>query len=230
VFEKSNDFGGSLLVQMAAKQPFKFRQGAMGPDAILPAVTSHFYYPLFMPEGLETFDAYRISLNAVAEVTDPQGNHRHLVTTFPSGVSFGITIEGALLRLSHQIREMTVVSGQRCELPIKISRSPKLKGPLKLELKPPPELVGRLNAESLEVSAGRDEVLIAISSAMDVEGEHTLKIRATALQRSEQIPEIVEMSYSPLDPDLQSHLKSGCLPIMSETRVTVRFEAAAAGG
>ena len=230
LFERSNGFSGSLLVQMAGKQPAKFRQGAMGPDTILPPGTSYFYYPLFMPEGLETFDAYRISLNAVAQVTDPRGNRRHLVTTFPSDVSFGITIEGALLRLSHQVREMTVESGQPFELPIKISRSPKLTGPLKLELRPPPKLVGRLSAEPLEVSAGRDEVLIAIASATGLEGEHTLTIRATALVHSEQIPEIVELTYSPLDPDLQSYLKTGCLPIVSETRVPIRFEAAATGG
>src|SRR5262249_29539595 len=136
----------------------------------------------FMPEWLETSRTSRMILIAVAKVRDPRGNIRHLVTDVAGRIT--MSIEGALLKVSAGTEELTVRPGREITLPIKLARSPRLTGPVKLELVLPEEIQGTLRMESVVMQPDHNEAVLRIRTVEDVRltGEHSLTIRATAQQ------------------------------------------------
>ena len=225
-FERLEGYQGEVLVQMTSKQHSKFRQGYSGPDATLPPGQDRLLYPCFLPEGLETVDAYRMNLKAVVKVSDPQGNERYLVSTFRGGVAIGITIEGALLSVSHQAHELAIQPGETFVVPLLISCSAKLARAVRLELRVPDRLADLFEAESIVVEPDQRRVRFPITSAAgaNLTGPHTLMIRATALIPTDELPEIAESSRdSPMDIQTVSHLKANYLPVISETRIPIEL-------
>ena len=111
--ERAPGFTGEVIVQMDSRQPAKFRQGIIGPDVILPDGTSQVFYPCLVPQIAETVDAYRMLLVATAQVPDPQGRFRWLVSKMPADdASVAITVEGALLKISVERSELSVRPGE----------------------------------------------------------------------------------------------------------------------
>ena len=225
LFERLEGYDGEVLVTLSGSQETKFRQGFGGPDVRLEADALHLFYPCFLPEWLETLDAYRGRLNAVASVRDGQGFGRQLITRFPPNTSFGITIEGALLRLSHQSQELTVPRGASFDLPIRISRSPKLTVPIQLQLIVPAVLKDLVFTNPETLPTGKSNVYYKIQSLDKpaLNGRHRLTVRALASQRSALFPTIVDAGVSPLDPGLIELMKQGQMPVMSETHFLVHF-------
>jgi hypothetical protein len=111
-----------------------------------------------------------------------------------------MTMEGALLKVSHHGHELAARPGRSFTVRVKVARSARLPEPVRLELRPPEELAGLLRAEPVVVPPGQAEVDFPVTAADDprVVGEHTLTIRGTALER-------------------------GYLPAVSETAVAVTF-------
>jgi hypothetical protein len=95
-----------------------------------------------------------------------------------------MSIEGALLKVSAGTDGLTVQAGREFTLPVKIARSPRLTGSVKLELVLPEEIQGTLRMEPVVVPAGRSEALLHIrmSNEMRLPGEQSLTVRATAYQ------------------------------------------------
>jgi hypothetical protein len=195
--ERLGGYQGEVVLRMAAQQSYQV-QGITGRDVVVPPGVSRTVYPCFMPEWLETSRTSRMAMIAVARVADPRGNVRHCVSAVEGMVT--MTMEGALLKVSHHGRELAARPGRSFAVRLRVARSAQLPEPVRLELLPPEDLAGLLRAEPVVVPPGRSEVDFVVSAADDprVVGEHTLTIRGTALHK-------------------------GHLPAVSETAVSVTF-------
>ena len=134
----------AFRLEMAARQD-RIRQGITGPDLSVPPGVSRFAYPCYMPEWLETSRTSRMTLITSAQLKDPRGNLRWVVADADGRIT--MSIEGALLKVSQSLGEMTVKPGADFEVPVKVSRSAKLPEAVRLELQVPEELAGMVKAE-----------------------------------------------------------------------------------
>ena len=193
--ERLEGYQGPIVLMMAAQQSYQV-QGITGRDVHVPDGVSQVVYPCFMPEWLETSRTSRMAMIAVAQVADLRGNVRWSIAPITGMVT--MTMEGALLKVSHHGHELAARSGRALIVRVKVARSARLAEPVRLELRPGEELEGLLRAEAVVVPAGQSEVDFRIVVADDprVVGEHVLTIRGTALQ-------------------------PGSLPVISETAVAV---------
>ena len=123
-------------------------------------------------------------MGIVAEVklADPKGNVRTLVAPIAGFVT--MTMEGALLKLSHVEGEAAVKPGQPFAVKVRLARSPRLKEPVKLELIAPEELASALKCSPVNVAAGATEaeLRIEVVDASRSVGEPVVTIRGTAIQ------------------------------------------------
>ena len=181
VIERFGDFNGEIVLQMASLQS-RHRQGISGHDVIVPPGVTSSIFPCYMPEWLETDRTSRLAAIGVAKVPDPKGNVRYLVADV--GGQITMTIEGALLKISHMTREMRAPAGQPLEIPVKLSRSAKLAEPARLELVLGARLQGQFTAEPLTLVRGQTDAVFKIvpTASSVVTGPVEFGIRATVLQ------------------------------------------------
>jgi hypothetical protein len=200
VIKRNDGFTGDVLLQMASKQG-RHRQGIRGPILTVPGPVGRTLYPCFMPEWLETDRTTRMVIMGVAQVKDPKGNQRFLTKIADARIT--MILEGALLKVSHAARELTVQPGQSFEVPITVVRSVKLAEPVRIELVVPPELTGVFSAEPIILAKNGDQTILRIKSIEDFrqQGDFDITIKATALQ-------------------------DGKWPAISETKVPVRLTTA----
>src|SRR5262249_35564762 len=132
------------------------------------------------PEWLETSRTSRMGMIAVAKIPDPKGKVRHVVNDITGFVT--MTMEGALLKLSAEDQELAVPVGKPFDVRLKVSRLAKLAEPVRLELRLPEELAGRLKAEPLTVPVGQETAVFRLTPAADLSGACNFTIRATAMQ------------------------------------------------
>lgn len=199
VLERLEGFQGEIILQMAARQSYQV-QGITGPSVVVPPGVQKTIYPCFMPEWLETSRTSRMAMIGVAKVPDARGALRYLVAEMEGMVT--MSIEGAILKVSHEATDLTLRPGQAFVVPMKIARSAKLAEPVKLELRLPPELGGLFQAEPMVVPPGQGEAVFRITAANNAppRGVCLITIRGTALQ-------------------------DGKWPAISETRVPVELNA-----
>ncbi|HXD86946.1 MAG TPA: hypothetical protein VN641_10650, partial [Urbifossiella sp.] len=199
--DRLEGFEGPIVLGMAAVQSYQV-QGITGPEVVVPRGITRTVYPCFMPEWLETIRTSRMGVIATVQVPDARGRVRHLVAPIKGFIT--MTIEGALLKLSHAESELHVATGSSFAVRVKLARAAKLHEPVRLELRVPEELAGLLTAEPVEVPAGQTEADFRVTAAADprLPGWRKLTIRGTALPA----------------PDL---------PVVSETTVEIEFQAAA---
>lgn len=194
---RHDGFEGPIRLEMTARQD-RTRMGVRGGIITVPPGQTKAFYPVFMPEWLSTDLTRRIVVHGVAEIPDPQGRMRQVSRAADARIT--MIMEGALLKLGHEAYELTVDPGQSFQIPVNVSRSPKLSLPVVVELIVPEEVQGHLSAESLElapeVSLG---VLIVNSTPSSMPaGPWKFTLRATALQ-------------------------DGLWPVVSEAEVPVEF-------
>lgn len=197
VLERLNGFEGEILLRMAARQSYQV-QGITGGDMRVPPGVQRTIYPCFMPEWLETSRTSRMAMIAVVQAPDPRGTIRHLVVELEGMVT--MSMEGALLKVSNDVRDLTVRAGDSFTVPVTISRSVELTEPVRLELQLVDELAGFVKAEPVDVPASQSETSFRIVTDPRLVGERVVMIRATVL-------------------------RAGNLPVVSETRVPVEFVA-----
>jgi hypothetical protein len=187
---RKDQFTGEIQVEMSAQQS-RIRQGMLGHTVRVPAETTRVLYPCFMPEWLGTDLTSRIVVHGVAAVPDPQGNLRHL--TKPGDARITMILEGALLKVETDDQEHSVLSGESFDVPIRLSRSPKLPIATKVELVVPDEITGLLHANPLVMAPDQEEGVLRISSVADSRllGLWQLRLTATSLQ-DEKWPVISE--------------------------------------
>jgi hypothetical protein len=181
VVERLEGFEGEIVLKMAARQSYQV-QGIHGDDIVVPPGVTKAVYPCHMPEWLETTRTSRMGMISVVQVPDPSGRVRHLVNDMTGFVT--MTMEGPLLKLTHQPHELPVKAGSPFDVRLKISRAAKLAEPVRLELWLPDELTGLLSAEPLVVAPQLPETDLRVNTARDprLTGVQTFTIRATALE------------------------------------------------
>jgi len=135
-----------------------------------------------MPEWLETSRTSRMGIVAEVKIADPKGNVRTLVAPLAGFVT--MTMEGALLKLSHAEEEAIAKPGEPLVVKVKLARSPRLVEPVKLELIAPEEIASALKCEPIAVANGQSEaeLRIAIVDPSQLASEPLLTIRGTAVQ------------------------------------------------
>ena len=224
--QRLEGFAGPVVVQTEGTQPHKFRQGILGPDVIVPPQDAVVLYPCFVPHQAETLDAYRFSQVAIAEVPDPQGNVRHLLSKMETpDTSVAITVEGSLLGVSAAIEEpIRCRPGSRIEIPVSISRSPALTQPVQLEIARP---VTGLHITEADVDSSSSEQRLQLEVADNVApGTHEIVIRAAAHSPARGIPELSDTAgCTPMSAEMLAVLKSGRLPCYAETAFDVEVVA-----
>jgi hypothetical protein len=197
IIERTDGWEGPLELQMAAQQA-RHRMGIRGPDLPVAAGVTRTHYPCFMPEWLSTFRTSRMILIAVGKLADPRGNVRYLVA--PGDGRITMSIEGALLKVTHDAPEMTVRPGEAFEVPVTVARSATLPEAVRLELRLPEGLEGTFSAEPVLLPPDRDQARVRIVARKDarLRGTIPITIRATAMQH-------------------------GNLPVISETTIDIHF-------
>lgn len=181
---RKNGFAGPLAIAMTARQD-RDRQGVRGPLFPVPDGAERVFYPVTMPEWLSTDLTRRIVVHGVAKVPDPKGRLREI--TAAGDARIAMILEGALLKLACDAIEPSVKPGETLDLPVRVSRSPKLPLETRVELVVPEELTGLIEAEPLRLPPGRDTGTLVIRTKIDPRllGEWTWELRATALERGE---------------------------------------------
>jgi len=179
IVERLNGFQGEIVLQMAAQQVYQV-QGITGAEVIVPRGVTQTVYPCYMPEWLETTRTSRMGMIGVAKVADPKGRIRYQANEITGFIT--MTMEGALLKVSAMDHDLAVPAGQPFQVHLKIFRLAKLVEPARLELRLPDELAGKLQAEPIIASPGKEEAVFRITPTAGLIGAHTFTIRATALQ------------------------------------------------
>ena len=174
-------FTGEINLEMTAQQS-RYRCGIRG--GILPVTPEQTkaFYPCFMPEWLTTDLTRRIVVHGVAAIPDPKGNIRYVTKAGDARIT--MIMEGALLKLTSDASELTVIPGATFEIPVSISRSPKLPLPVSVELSVPDEIRGLLRSEPLTLAPDQDHGILNVSTESNItlKGPWMFTVTATALQ------------------------------------------------
>src|SRR5262249_27653963 len=179
IVERLEGFSGEIVLQMAAQQSYQV-QGITGGDVVVPPAVTKKIHPCFIPEWLQSTRTSRTGMIAVAKVADPKGKVRYAVNEITGFIT--MTMEGALLRVSAEKRDLTVAAGLPFDVPLKVARLEKLNQPARLELRVPEELAGQLKAEPVILAVGKEQAVMRITPGAALRGLHSFTIRATALQ------------------------------------------------
>ncbi|MDB5314095.1 MAG: putative serine proteinase, subtilase family [Gemmataceae bacterium] len=176
VLERLEGFTGEVVLKQAAVQSYQV-QGVTGGTVVVPPGETKAKFPCFMPEWLETSRTSRMGIVTEVRVPDPKGTIRTLIGPVEGFVT--MTMEGALLKLSHADRELTVRGGETILVPVRVARSPLLGEPVRLELL----TAEGLTADPVIAPAGKDEVefRVAVGSQPGA-GERAFTIRGTAVR------------------------------------------------
>ena len=181
VVKRLEDYDGPVTIQMSAYQQ-RHRQGLNANEVVIPPGVTHGIFPCYLPEWLETNRSSRMRMTTVVDVPDPQGHIRQLVNYQDAAVS--LSLEGALLKVTHADREYSAASGERIEIPVNVLRSARLPAPVTLELIVPEGLSGCLHADAVELPVDHESALFPVQTTADprLRGMRSFQIRATALQ------------------------------------------------
>ena len=164
IVDRLEDFEGEVVLEMASQQS-RHRQGIRGPEIVVPSGVSRIDYPCFMPEWLETSRTSRMILNAVAKVTDARGNSRYSLNRMDGRIT--MSLEGALLKLSHHAGEIEATPGGSFEIPVSVLRSPKLREPVRVELVVEKEFDGLVTADAVVIPPETDRAVLRLASRTD---------------------------------------------------------------
>jgi len=189
--ERNEGFTGEVVLDMAATQS-RHRQGIRGPRLTVPPGVDKVLYPVFLPELLETTRTSRIAVVAMTRIPDGRGTPRWVLAPMQGQVT--MSIEGALLKLSHAASELRVQAGQTVNVPFKLARSANFQQPAKLELVVPEPLAGLVKAEAVNLTAKQDAVDFAIATTVDPRlfGSWTFTVRASAVRDNHPVVSEVE--------------------------------------
>lgn len=183
VIKRDEGFDGEIVLQMLARQG-RHRQGIDAPILPVPKGATEILYPCYMPEWLETDRTTRMVVLGVGLQKDPLGNVREVTQQADARIT--MILEGALLQVSHEAKELTVIAGEEFEIPVVVSRSAKLPVPVKLELITPDEIKEhvRLDSNPIDLSPTESKARLKVKTTDDevVAGRWPLTVRATALQ------------------------------------------------
>jgi hypothetical protein len=179
--ERSDGFAGEIVLDMAATQS-RHRQGIVGPALKVAPNVKKIDYPVFLPECLETSRTSRMALVGIAQVQDAKGTPRYVLAPMEGQIT--MSIEGALLKVSHVGDEISARPGDVLTVPLRLARSAKLNEPVRLELIVPSELNGLIHAEPIMIGAKQEAITWKLTTKADARlvGIQSLTARATSLR------------------------------------------------
>lgn len=164
VIERTDGFTGEITLDMAGAQQ-RHRQGIHGPAFKVAAGVDKVLYPVALPEWLESTRTSRIGLVAMAEIPDPKGVPRWVMTPMEGQVT--MSVQGALLKLSSGPEEVTAACGEPASVTLELARSPNLTGPVTVELLPPSELKEFVKPATLEWPTERSTATLIVKGNAD---------------------------------------------------------------
>lgn len=180
IVERLDGYTGPVILQMAASQQ-RQRRGIRGGELTVPAGVDQVQYPVFMPEWLETSLTARINVIGVTPIADLKGNIRH-VTGIMDGFIV-MSLEGALLKLTHEQQEYVAAPGSTIEIPLKVSRTVKLPVAADVVLVGNGEKGSVFSADPVQLPPSTNQHVLKLKIAADAKpGLHLATIRATAMQ------------------------------------------------
>ncbi len=181
VIERKDGFKGAIVLDAAGTQS-RHSQGIRGPAFPVPTGADKVYYPVFLPEDVESTTTRRLALTALTQVPDGTGKLHYVLSAMKGQIT--MSIEGALLKLSHQAEELAIPAGQSFVVPLRLGRSAKLQVPTRVELIVPEAFAGLIGAEPLTLSAKQDAAEWKITTKADtrLQGRIVLHARATAMR------------------------------------------------
>ncbi|MDX1943789.1 MAG: hypothetical protein SFU86_00155 [Pirellulaceae bacterium] len=181
LLERLEGYEGPVTLQMAATQQ-RQRRGIRSDAIVVPAGADRAQFPIFTPEWLETSLTCRMNVVGIVQVKDPKGNLRYI-----TGIMDGLIVmsmEGALLKISHEPEERIAQTGSTFEIPVRVSRSVKMPVEARVELVADPALPGLIAAEPIVLAANQSAATVKLRLVDDPRllGRRSVTIRATALQ------------------------------------------------
>jgi hypothetical protein len=181
VIERKDGFTGPIVLDAAATQS-RHSQGIRGAAFTIRPDTDKVYYPVFLPEHVETTTTRRLALMAMAQVPDGAGKPHFVLSPMKGQIT--MIIEGALLKLAHEAEDLAVPAGESFTVPLRLVRSIKLTAPARVELLIPEELAGLVHAEPLNLSAKQTAAdwKITTQASARLRGRFVLPARATAMR------------------------------------------------
>ncbi|HSG70412.1 MAG TPA: hypothetical protein VLA12_08350, partial [Planctomycetaceae bacterium] len=189
LIERNDGFQGEIVLEMTSRQG-RHRQGIRGPELAVPPDTSRILYPVYLPEWLETTRTSRMVVNGVAQVADPKGNVRYLLSKQKTRMGF-LPI-GALLKVSTSTPEIEAKAGESMAVPFEISRSIRLTEPVRLELIDDAKVIAE-GVSFPEIQSGEAKFDAKVAEGI-APGEYPITLRATVLQDG-QFPVVSEIQY-----------------------------------
>ena len=178
---RNEGFTGEIQLEMTAQQD-RCRAGMRGGIVVVPPGQTKAFYPTFMPEWLGTELTRRIVIHGVAAIPDPKGNLRYVTKAGDARIT--MIMEGALLKVTAEASEFTVVPGAVFEIPVSVSRSAKLPVATTIELIVPEEIRGLLQAAPLILPPDQYQGKLTITTVADpaLAGPWSFTLKATSLQ------------------------------------------------
>jgi hypothetical protein len=179
--DRLEGYQGDVVLEMTAKQQ-RHRQGMASGEFTVKPGERRVEYPIFVPEWMETTKTSRMILNGAAQVPDPKGNVRTLLSRME--LRIGVLPEGALMKLGHVEKEVVCQLGDDVQIPLTLFRAGELKEDVRIELVPPALPAGLITAEPMSPKTQETSVVATLRLAGDPQlvGEHHVTFRATALQ------------------------------------------------
>ncbi|MHC4878439.1 MAG: PPC domain-containing protein [Planctomycetota bacterium] len=176
LIEREESFDGEITLEMHSRQG-RHRQGIRGPELKVSPGTDRVLYPVFLPEWLETTRTSRMVVNGVAQIPDPTGRVRHVLTKLKTRIGFLPT--GALLKLSCPAPELELSDNTPFEFPIEIQRASELEEPATIELLVDDSSRNTFSADTLKLDNSRNRATLRIVPTGPLPSTARLTARAT---------------------------------------------------
>jgi hypothetical protein len=181
LLKRDEGYQGLVRLVMAAKQG-RHRMGITGPILEVPVDQVEVFYPCFMPEWLSTDRTTRMVVYGYGEMADPTGVMRHVGLAADARVT--MILEGALLKVRHEIEEMRCQPGSPFEVPVEIVRSSLLATEVQVDLELPKAWRAWISCDPVRLAPGQTLAIlkVATTSKFPLRGTVPITIRATAMQ------------------------------------------------
>ncbi len=149
------DYEGPLTVRLAQRQS-RHLQGITGPEIIVPAGTSEFDFPVFLPPWMEIGRTSRACVMAVGEVALEDGS-RHTIsyTSFEQNDQIIVLVDPGQMSLRLDHSSLLVHAGTTPEIPLAVRRGADITGPIRIELLAAAHMKG-ITFEPQDIPADRD--------------------------------------------------------------------------
>lgn len=181
IVERLESYEGPVTLMQASGQS-RQRRGMTSPSFVVAQGVERVLYPIVMPEWLETNLTARMTLIGVVETVDPKGNKVFVTGSMDGNVV--MSIEGGILKTTHEPQERRVRLGDEITVPIKVSRTVKCKSPATVEIVPDEDFPQLFTGEAvtLDVTHPTAALKIRVANEAAAAGVRNVTIRATSLQ------------------------------------------------